>query len=432
MSDQNGGKTEATGPESGPSDTLETSASAISRQNRTPPVIEGEAEDITPPRHPEAPASEDATPSAELEADPEPNAEPKAEAEPASPMKPAATAPADEPARTGGALLPIAVLIGAVALGGGGYYLWNVTAAPPPKLAATAVPEKIAAPPEKPQVITADQAAPADKAAPVAPPPKEADVAPARPASENPPPEAKPAANAEADKTLAAMAARLAETQAAVERLALRVQTVESQLEAPKNDSRAALSTRESGPADSGAAAARLVVAQSLLTALRQGDDYTVQLAALQNFGADPARLAQLRAGLAAPTLGKLAAAFATLAPKLAAAASPAKPVEAPPPAQNTRDAVLGFIKTEAGKLVRIRPAGAPDKDAAAIQIERIGDDLRAGDLVAALAARQQLPAPALALSADWATAAQMRLDAEAAARAELAEALQSLTRAKS
>ena len=86
----------------------------------------------------------------------------------------------------------------------------------------------------------------------------------------------------------------------------------------------------------------------------------------------------------------------------------------------------------EAHKLVRIRPAGAPDKDAAATQIDQIEKDLRAGDLAAALSARQQLPAPALALSADWAAAAQTRLDAEAAAKAELAQALQDLTKTKS
>ena len=81
---------------------------------------------------------------------------------------------------------------------------------------------------------------------------------------------------------------------------------------------------------------------------------------------------------------------------------------------------------------MQIRPAGAPDKDATALRIEKIEKELRAGDLAAALADRQQLPAPALAVSADWANLVQTRLDAETAARAELTDALQNLTKTKS
>lgn len=189
---------------------------------------------------------------------------------------------------------------------------------------------------------------------------------------------------------------------------------------------------RDAGAVEAGASAARLVVAQSLLSALRQGDDYSAQLAALQNFGVDPARLAPLRAGLSAPAANQLAASFAALAPKLAAAAAPSNPAEKAKPPQDARSSILGFLSMEAHKLVRIRPAGAPDKDAAATQIDQIEKDLRDGDLAAALSARQLLPAPALALSADWATAAQTRLDAEAAAKAELAQALQALAKTKS
>jgi hypothetical protein len=173
-------------------------------------------------------------------------------------------------------------------------------------------------------------------------------------------------------------------------------------------------------------------VAQSLLTALRQGDDYSAQLAALQNFGGDSTRLARLRAGLAAPTLSRLTTDFTALAPKIAAAAAPPKPAGDSTPPQGARESILAYVQTQARKLIRIRPAGAPDKDATALQIEKIEKELRAGDLAAALADRQQLPAPALAVSADWAKLVQTRLDAETAARAELTDALQNLTKTKS
>jgi hypothetical protein len=292
----------------------------------------------------------------------------------------------------------------------------------PPAAPQTAVP---AAPGPKSE-HDAEAARPAPAAHEDAP--KKVETAP--PAAEAPAPVLTPA-NAEAEKTIAEMATRLAAAQAAVERLTERLQTVEGQLAAPKNDARATVSARDAGAAEAGASAARLVVAQSLLSALRQGDDYSAQLAALQNFGVDPARLAALRAGLSAPAVSQLAASFAALAPKLAAAA-PSDPAKETKPPQDARGSILGFLSMEAHKLVRIRPAGAPDKDAAATQIDQIEKDLSAGDLAAALSARQLLPAPALALSADWATAAQTRLDAEAAAKAELAQALQALAKTKS
>jgi hypothetical protein len=394
MSDQNGGKTEAGEAESAHRITPDPGSAAEERY--VPPVIEGEA------------ASGESEAPAEREADPvlaqktEPSAEPKPEA-----SRPAT---GDSPGR-GGALRPVALLIGAVALGGGAYYLWDAYVATPP-----APPARIALTPPPAPVEPAPPTVPAEK---IAPTESKAEPSPAAP-------------NQDADKTVADMAARLAAAQAAVERLTQRLQTVESQLAAPKDSARASLSTRDVGPGNAGDAAARLVVAQSLLTALRQGDDYSAQLAALQSFGGDSTRLARLRAGLSAPTVSSLATEFAALAPKIAAAATPPKPSEASPPAQGAGDSVLAYIQTQARKLIRIRPAGAPDKDATALQIEKIEKELRVGDLAAALADRQQLPAPALAVSVDWAKHVQTRLDAEMAARAELTDALQNLTKTKS
>lgn len=234
-----------------------------------------------------------------------------------------------------------------------------------------------------------------------------------------------PAAKAQGEKApddkaqVAQMAAQLAMTQATVEQLSQKLKAVEDQLAAPKPDT--------------GDSSARLVVAQSLLTAIRQGDDYAPMLNALQNFGDDSVRLAQLRAGLAAPSARKLAEEFAGLAPRLIASAAPHSP-----PQTDTRTprnfgaAALAYIEARARQVVRIRPAGAPDKDANAARVDRIESDLARDDIAAALTERTQLPAPALALSADWAKTAQTRLEAEDAAKAEVAEALQNLSKNKS
>ena len=66
------------------------------------------------------------------------------------------------------------------------------------------------------------------------------------------------------------------------------------------------------------------------------------------------------------------------------------------------------------------------------IRVGRIEKDLARGDIAAALAERAQLHAPALAITADWAASAQAHIDAELAAKAELAAALQGLGKSKS
>jgi hypothetical protein len=408
MSDQNGGKAE-------PGETDPAAPNVRDPDHETgpasAPVIEGEAVET----HPEDASSALAE---DLEADPVPERGTGAASESRPPES-----------RGGGALLPVAILIGAVAVGGGAYYLWNSQDTPPaprPSAApALTAPATVPPPPPAP-VPTKTSEAPVAKPQPApAQTPAPAPVPVAAPAPPPPPP-----ANPATDKAIADLTAKLAATNAEVARLGEKLQAVESQFAAPKNEARATTAAREAGASGAGDAAARLVVAQSLLGALRQGDDFSVQLAALQNFGADPARLAALRAGLAAPPASRLGAAFAALAPKLAAAAAPPEP--GVKPAADAPATLFGRIEAEARKLVRIRPANAPDRSAAETQIDAIEKDLRAGDMGAALKERQLLPAPALALSADWAAAVQARIDAEAAARAELDEALQNLVKTKS
>jgi hypothetical protein len=248
-------------------------------------------------------------------------------------------------------------------------------------------------------------------------------------------PETKAAEGSSAESTLAA---KLAATQAALERATQKLQALEGQAAAPKSDARA---PSEVGVARAGDASARIVVAQSLLTALRQGDDFTAQVTALQGFDGDSPRILSLRAALNSPSAAKLAADFATLEPSLAKAAAPksahvAKPQEAKPQetktAQNYGQAVLAFIETRVEKLVKISPADAPDDEQTGARLKRIEQKLLRGDIAGALAERSLLPEPAILLSADWAKGAQARLDAEMAAKAELAEAMEAFGRNKS
>jgi hypothetical protein len=168
------------------------------------------------------------------------------------------------------------------------------------------------------------------------------------------------------------------------------------------------------------------------LATLRQGDDYASLLAALQANGGDPTHIEKLRAGLAAPDFKKLGSEFAALAPTIAAALAPApeqKPVEASPPAGFVQS-TLAYLQARAKQVVRVRPVGGVDETTA--RLERIGKDIDRRDLAAALSEIAILPEKARALASDWVKAAQTRLDAEDAAKAELADSVQGLSKSRS
>jgi hypothetical protein len=476
MNDQIGGQSDK-------DSTPESGADALFGQTRAAPVIQGEAVEV--------PTEQSASETAPEQTAAEPTSEPA----PAGPT-PGESAPpepaAAETPRKNGLLRPLAALLALGALGGGGYYGWSTFIAPTPsptKMTATlkspetkpsvepaaeksasttvppateakdALPKSAATAPEEPakaaetkagiETTAQKSASPAEPIAAAASGSSEAmkkaeasaekekaattKAEEARLADTSVSVAKEPGAEPKADKALAEMTSRLEAAQAALDRLGQRLQAVESQLAAPKTDMRAPLAAREAGSAKDVDASARIVVAQSLLTALRQGDDYATMLTALQNLGGDPGRIARLRAGLAAPSAARLATEFVALAPKILAASAPteAPPQEAKAP-QNLGETILTFVETRARKLVRIRPAGAPDGDETARRVKRIEKDLARGDIAAALAERAQLPAPTQTLTADWASGAQARLDAEEAAKAELTAALQALTKSKS
>lgn len=286
--------------------------------------------------------------------------------------------------------LPIIGLLAAIgAIGGGGYYIWDAQRA-----------EQLSAAPQA-------------------------------------------AAIAELQKTLAATTARLAASEARLATSEANFARLSQQLGQDLSDKLAAAEGRLSARANQqqsavaanqaqGAAAARLATAQSLLGALRQGDDFSEQLAALGALGGDPAHLAALRGAVGTPSTAALSAQFFALAPKLLASA-PAAAASAPAPAagSSATDAIWARAEAIGRKLVHIRGEDAPAPIDPAGPVAAVETALQAQNFSGALKARLGLPAPALVATADWARAVQAKIDAELAARAEIAAALQNLAKTK-
>jgi hypothetical protein len=453
-----------------------------------------EAESETPVPESESEPAPDLTAEA---ASHEAPAEEALETDPPEPDESPATEPQAEKPRKSSSLV-VAAAAGVVALGAGGYYGWTEFVSPaeqnalrteasklvgmkpqqtqpestqPPAATSqdTAAQEAKTAPEAQPPATAPAVVEPpkAEEApAPVAPPaepvtkaeappepsvsapepkiaePAEAPAPVVAPAPAEPPAEPVRAAAADpAAEKLAQVTAQLAATQSALAQVTQRLQSVEGKLTAPKTDNRAELEARASGVSRANDASARVILAQSLLTALRQGDDFSAQLTGLQGFDGDSPRIVSLRQALGAPSAAKLAADFAALAPKLAAAAAPQPQATTKAPDAKTQDAaaprnlaasILTFLQVRAEKLVKIRPVDAPEGDGeTGARLKRIEADLRRGDVSAALEERSRLPEPAVVLSADWAKGAQARLDAELAAKAELSEALQALSKSR-
>jgi hypothetical protein len=407
-----------------------TDKPAVSATLRAAPLIEGEAQEIPAPE--EAPAE--------------------------SPSEPESSPPAAaESRRASPSWMPLAALAGVAALGVGFYFSWEQYGQErPPAPGMSAPAPKTIAPPKSEPVKSEPVKSEPPKSEPVKAEPAKAEppktlVAPTKApdavAAPKPPESAaaKPTLTSPAEKADAtrppesasksgsdAFVGRLAAAEAALAQANERLQALEAKLNGPKAESRAELSPPDANPARTGDAAARLVLARGLLDALRQGDDATASLDALQALGADPARLAQIRASLA-DTPKKLAADFAALAPKIQAALEPK--AEAPGAKSENKpvhfaETVWVYLQSRAKNLVKVRAAHGPADEAAA-HLQAIGKALERDDLAAAQVEYAALPENARALAADWQKALHARLAAEQAAAAEWADAVKSLAKLK-
>jgi hypothetical protein len=191
-------------------------------------------------------------------------------------------------------------------------------------------------------------------------------------------------------------------------------------LAAPKTDVRAtaAPDVPGVGPQD---AAALAVVAGSLRQQIDRGAPFTREVSALEKLGAEPARLAKLKplAAAGAPSTARLAQEFGPVSSAMLRAARPAR----------TDGDIMDRLARSAASLVRIRPAGESTGEDAPALVGRMEGALQRGDVTEALALYDRLPAEMKEPARDWATRARQRVDAEAAARGLLDEALDNLAR---
>jgi hypothetical protein len=229
----------------------------------------------------------------------------------------------------------------------------------------------------------------------------------------------KPAAAAPAPAAAAAPDPRIGKLETAETALGDRVAKIEAALSAPKTETRAPAS--EVAPkAD---VAGQAIAALALEQRLRAGEPFAAEWAALSRLGADPAALSALKpfAELGAPNATSLAASFEKVAPGILAST-------APTPGDGVLDRLYGHMS----QLVTVRAVGEVAGESPSAVVSQIEAALARGQVAAALSAYAKLPEPARKAAGDWATTAEARGTADAAARALREGAIQRLAAAKS
>lgn len=163
--------------------------------------------------------------------------------------------------------------------------------------------------------------------------------------------------------------------------------------------------------------AIRVILAERLGSALRNGAPYTDVLSALRNAETDPARLQTLEpfAQQGAPTTAELAQDFKPLGERILQQERPA-------------DATwTDRLMRMADKVVTVRPVDAPDAAGVTGLVGKIEQALARGDVAAAVAAWDALPEPARRLSEEWGRQTKARAQADAAAQAIVSDAIAAL-----
>lgn len=213
----------------------------------------------------------------------------------------------------------------------------------------------------------------------------------------------------------------LAPVDAKVDALDHRLAPIEAELSASKVATQVT-DARQNGSAAETRAAPLAVTGQAILQAVTDGRPFAPELAALQAIGADDRALAPLRtvADRGAPTRADLIALFDDKERAMVGTAAPAP-----------SGGVLDRMVAGAQSLIKVRPSGAtPGQDPDAV-VTRIGDDLQRGDFARALAEWQGLPDDGKAATRPFADALQARVDAEAAARSVVSNAVAALGAAR-
>ena len=165
------------------------------------------------------------------------------------------------------------------------------------------------------------------------------------------------------------------------------------------------LAKAAAGPSPQGLAAARIVLAERVQSALASGQPFASDVAALAKGGGAPEQLAALNAVATsgAPTKDALLSQLRAHRTMFARELMPAS--------AGWQDRLLGL----ASRIVSIRPVGDTGADDPATLPIRLDNAIAKGDIVAAAALWGQLPEPARRASADFGDALQKRAAADAA-----------------
>jgi hypothetical protein len=211
-----------------------------------------------------------------------------------------------------------------------------------------------------------------------------------------------------------------------IDELADEIRKVREQLDQPKSETRVAPDAAEataSTQVKAITAAETLGLAQSLAHSLERGRPFAAELAALTERGVDPQLLAALApvAEHGAPTAARLLASFAPVAKRLRALD------DAPAAGGSLTDQLLH----EAGKLVRVRPAGERANVSITELVARIESALAHDDLDGASEAFAKLPENARSEAKAFGEALNQRREAEQAAASLVANALAGLAHLK-
>jgi hypothetical protein len=230
---------------------------------------------------------------------------------------------------------------------------------------------------------------------------------------------------AESEKRLAAIESRPAPQTVDLAPLATRVESLENALSDLRklgdqtqaasaaaieavNARIAALEARLSAPPRPAAAnAAQIVALGALRDAIVTGAPFEKELTAVRSLlgeRAEPLAPFEPSAREGMPTVAKLSARFAEIAPKLA---RDPEPVEG----------YFARLWASASKLVEVRPVGEVEGGSAGAIVARMEERLKRGDLAAALEEGARLPVAARAMGADWFAVATRRRDAEIAVK---------------
>ena len=218
----------------------------------------------------------------------------------------------------------------------------------------------------------------------------------------------------------AATSASQATSQAAVQKsdveaLASRIAALESAVKALSENA------AHPAPGADDRAARLTIAAEALRGAVERGAPYQAELAAVQSLGVEKTATAPLEpfAATGVPSTAALAQELENLTPALRQASDAAAGATS----------LLGRLKANAQRLVRITPVAAPLGNAPSAIVARIEIEAARADIAAALTDIAALPDSAKPPAADWVKKAEARAAAVAASRQIAAAALAALNR---